>query len=296
MKSAILKLFNLILNFGHFPDTWSQGLINSIFKSGDKYEPNNYRGICVSSNLGKLFCSILNSRLQNFLSEHNVLSKSQIGFTPQHRTTDHIYTLHTLIQKHVRQNKNTIFTCFVDFKKAFGSIWHHGLFLKLLEKGIGGKIYNIIKTMYINNRCAVKSRTMETDFFPQSRGVRQGCTLSPTLFDVYIDELAKSLEESDIPGLTLSDTEVKCLLLADGLILLAPSKEALQKQQDHLQKFRQTWALTVNLEKTKVMIFQKRPKSQKNPHKFHLDSMDIEHTHSYTYLGLNIDRIFQSGH
>lgn len=282
IKTAILKLFNLILNTGHFPDTWSQGIITPIFKNGNKYEPNNYRGICVSSNLGKLFCSILNSRLQNFLSEHDVLSKSQIGFTPQHRTTDHIYTLHTLIQKHVHQNKNTVFSCFVDFKKAFDSIWHHGLFLKLLQKGIGGKIYDIIKTMYTINKCAVKIGNMETDFFPQSRGVKQGCSLSPTLFNIYIDDLAKSLEESDIPGLTLSDTQVKCLLFADDLILLAPSKEALRQQLDHLQSFCQTWALTVNLEKTKVMVFQKRPKCQKNQHRFLLDSTDIEHTHSYT--------------
>ena len=69
---------------------------------------------------------------------------------------------------------------------------------------------------------------------PKSRGVKQGCSLSPAPFNIYIDQLAKSLEE--IPGLTLSDTEVKCLLFADDLILLAPSKEALQKQLDHLQK------------------------------------------------------------
>lgn len=132
---AILKLFNLILGVGHFPDLWSEGIITPIFKSGNKFDPNNYRGICVSSNLGKLFCSILNSRLQDFLREHDVLSKSQIGFTPKHRTTDHIYTLHTLINKDVHQNKRKIFSCFVDFKKVFDSIWHDGLFLKL----IGGR-------------------------------------------------------------------------------------------------------------------------------------------------------------
>lgn len=65
---------------------------------------------------------------------------------------------------------------------------------------------------------------MEIDFFPQSKGVQQGCSLSPTLFNIYIDELAKSL--SNIPGLTLSDKEIKCLLFANDLILIAPSKEA----------------------------------------------------------------------
>lgn len=103
-NTAILKLFNLILSIGHFPDLWSEGIITPIFKSGNKLDPNNYRGICVSSNLGKLFCSILNTRLQDFLREHDVLSKSQIGFMPKQRTTDHIYTLHTLINRHVHQN------------------------------------------------------------------------------------------------------------------------------------------------------------------------------------------------
>ena len=56
--------------------------------------------------------------------------------------------------------------------------------------------------MYTRMKCAVKVNNMETDFFSQSRGVKQGCSLSPTLFNIYIDELAKSLERSDIPGLT----------------------------------------------------------------------------------------------
>ena len=54
---AKLKLFNLILSVGYFPDIWSQGLMTSIFKNGDKFDPNNYRGICVNSNLGKVFWS-----------------------------------------------------------------------------------------------------------------------------------------------------------------------------------------------------------------------------------------------
>ena len=94
--------------------------------------------------------------------------------------------------------------------------------------------------MYTNNKCAVKIGNVETDFFPQSRGVKQRCSLSPTLFNIYIDELAKSLEQSDIPGLTLSDTEIKCQLFADDLMLFAPSKEPLQQQPDHLQNFCQT--------------------------------------------------------
>ncbi len=156
LRLALLKLFNSVLSVGHFPEAWNRGLIKPIFKSGEKSDPNNYRGICVSSNLGKLFCSIINTRLVHFLTEHNVLSKSQIGFLSNYRTTDHIFTLHTLIDKYINQNKTKIFACFEDFQKGFNSIWHEGLMSKLQESGIGGKTYNIIKTMYSNNHCAVK--------------------------------------------------------------------------------------------------------------------------------------------
>lgn len=123
---AILKLFNLILSVGYFPENWNNGLITAIFKSEDRFDPQSYRGICVSSCMGKLLCSIMSSRIVEFLDEHNVLHKSQIGFMPNHRTSDHIFTLTTLINTHVHQKK--IYSCFIDFKKAFDCIWHERLF------------------------------------------------------------------------------------------------------------------------------------------------------------------------
>lgn len=71
---------------------------------------------CVNSNLGKIFC-IMNSRLLHVFSEHNVLSRSQIGFLPNYRTSDHIYTLHILIDIHVNQNKNN-FLLLWEFAKS----------------------------------------------------------------------------------------------------------------------------------------------------------------------------------
>ena len=70
--------------------------------------------------------------------------------------TDHVFTLHTLIDNQTNQNKGKVFSSFVDLKKAFASIWHEGLLYKLMESGVGGKTYDIIKSMYTNNKCAVK--------------------------------------------------------------------------------------------------------------------------------------------
>ena len=99
---AILKLRNIILSSGIFPKIWNQGLITPIHKSGDKFDPNSYCGIYVNSNLGKILCIIINSRLIHFLSENNVLGKCQIGFLPNYRTTDHVFTLLNLIDKQTK--------------------------------------------------------------------------------------------------------------------------------------------------------------------------------------------------
>ena len=285
---AILKLFNLVLSVGYFPDIWNLGLITPIYKNGDKFDPNNYRGICVNSNLGKVFSSIMNARLLNFLTTHSVLSKSQIGFIPKQRTTDHIYTLHTLIDKYINQNKTKLYACFIDFQKAFDNIWHIGLFYKIITSGVGGKTYDIIKSMYSGNMCSIKIGNKRTELFTQGRGVRQGCNLSPALFNIYINELANILETSSVPGVSLHNQEVKCLLFADDLVLLSPTAQGLQQSLDLLEHYCQTWALTINPKKTKTMIFQKRSKSQDVLPKFSIGRHKVEYCTHYTYLGIKI--------
>ena len=79
------KLFNTILSLGTLPNIGCNGIITPIFKSGARNDPSNYRGICVSSCLGKLFFSILNQRLLGNAVSLNVLHKSQIGSLPKHR-------------------------------------------------------------------------------------------------------------------------------------------------------------------------------------------------------------------
>ena len=132
--TSLTKLFNLILGAGTFPNSWSMGLITPIFKTGDKSDPTNFRGICVTSCLGKHFSGLLSRRLHNFVKSKNLLHPSQIGFLEGFRTTDHIFSLRTIIDKHVTNaNKGKLFCCFVNFQKAFDSIWHDGLLSKLIR-------------------------------------------------------------------------------------------------------------------------------------------------------------------
>ena len=79
-------------------------------------------------------CSILNTRLLNFSNNDKILHRTQIGFLPGHRASEHIFSLRTLIDQHVTHSpRGKLYTCFVDFKKAFDSIWHQGLLVQTVE-------------------------------------------------------------------------------------------------------------------------------------------------------------------
>ena len=256
-------------------------MITPIFKSGNKSDPSNYRGICVTSCLGKLFCSILNIRLNNYFQEKNILHPSQIGFLRGYRTTDHIFTMKTMIDKYVtNSNKGKLYCYFVDFQKAFDLIWHEGLFRKLLKNKIDGNICDLISDMYSKSKCAIRYGEKRTNFFEYNRGVRQGCILSPILFNLYLNELPKILSSNspqETDPITLPNGSlINCLFYADDLVLISTSASGLQKQINILQKYCEKWLLTTNLKKTKVLIFQKQNrKSTREKYIFFLNGVEI---------------------
>ena len=102
------------------PLMWCSGLITPIFKSGVRNDLTNYRGICVSSCLGKLFCSILNQRLMEHVNSLNILHNSQIGFLPNNRRADHVLTLRTLIDKYVHCHQENALSTLGKRSTQFG--------------------------------------------------------------------------------------------------------------------------------------------------------------------------------
>ena len=255
------------------------------YKSGDKSDPTNYRGICVSNCLGKLFTSISNQRLYLYFKENKILHNSQIGFLPENRPADHVFTLRTLIGKYVHYHKEKVCACFVDFRKAFDSIWQEGLFYKLLKINKGGQFYNLIKTLYCSSTCSIRIGENKTRSFSYSRGVRQGCILSPLSFNLYINNLLYLFENTmSDPFVLPNGTKISSLLYADDLNILSRSKIGLQNCLSALSSYCETWMLKINPKKTKIMIFQKRPRKSVDTN-FKIGTEIIEIVQEYTYLG-----------
>ena len=147
----------------------------------------------------------------------------------------------------------------MDFRKAFDTVPRAVLWQVLEELGVHGRILDIIKSLYAHDSAAVRSSQGISAIFTCLMGVKQGCPLSPTLFGLYVDGMEKHLlETADIDAPTLMGLMVPLLLCADDLILMSESASGLQKQLDALASFCEQRQLTVNLSKTKVVVFEAR--------------------------------------
>lgn len=299
LSSAILKLFNMCIENSYFPKLWNFGLISPIFKKGSLDDPGNFRGICITSNLGKLFTAILQQRLLCYLNEHKKLNENQAGFIPGHRTTDNIFILSQLIE-HAKLTKQPLYLGFIDFRKAFDTIWHEGLLFKLLEKGLGGKFYKVIKSIYRSEKCegnentshfksninlAVKLPMGITDPFPSNIGVKQGDCMSPILFDCYIDQIVDSLASDIHHGFKINEnTMINSLLYADDLVIFSHCHAEMQKNLDKLNDFCTKWKLTVNMKKSQIIVIN----SKSNKSQFKINDEPLDFVDTYTYLGVDI--------
>ena len=278
----VLKLFNAVLASGRTVPDWMVGLIVPIFKDGAKTDPSNYRGITLISCLSKLFLSILNARLIKFALDKGIISINQLGFTAGNRCSDAHIIINTLVNKTCHKNGSKIFSCFVDFKKAFDSVPRDTLLKKLHSFGITGKFFNVIRNIYTTDKAGIKQNNFKSSLFDLNIGVRQGCIMSPILFNIFLCDLAKSLHEMG-GGLSLDKDPINSIFWADDLVMFANSEKKLQEMLNLLDAYCKENELLINTKKTKCMIFNKSGRILSRD--FFLNNTKLEIVRSYKYLG-----------
>ena len=286
-----VRIFNLILNTGIIPENWVEGLIMPIYKNkGDSMLPENYRPITLLSCMGKLFTAILNERLTLFLDENRILLENQAGFRKHYSTSDHIFVLHSLFEL-LKKQKKKLFCAFVDFSKAFDSVWRIALWNKLLRNEINGKFFNVIYNLYQNIKSCITLNGANSTFFESYVGLRQGENLSPVLFSIFLNDLEPFLEEKNVTGIEfeLENDDLfffirfVVLLYADDTAIVCESPDEFQSALNNFVEYCQTWRLNINYDKTKVVIFGARNIDQ---YRFEMEGVQIEISNSYKYLGV----------
>lgn len=293
MLPIYTKLFNLIFDHGFIPESWSVGTIKPIYKhKGDPKMPENYRPITILSCLGKLFTAVINNRLNEFAEENDLIEPCQAGFRKQHSTADNIFIIKSLIDILKTAKNKKLLCCFVDFKQAFDSVWRERLWEKLTMHNINGKCLRFIQNMYKSIKSRVAVNNDISVFFPCLQGVRQGENLSPFLFTIFLNDLETYLFTNQASGVSIdlnydeltTYLKVLILLFADDTVLFATTESELQYTLKLFEHYCEHMKLTVNVSKTKIIVFTN---SRTNTNtQFSFQSKPVEIVADYKYLGI----------
>jgi hypothetical protein len=288
LSPVITMVFNRLFRAGVFPEDWNVGLLVPIFKKGDVDDPGNYRLITIGPILGKLYARVVNRRMTEWAERCRYRAVGQAGFRPKQSTVDQLFVLNTITED-AKSRGQPLYACFVDFRKAFDSVPRALLWECLAELAVHSEMLAAVRAMYANVRCTIKSKEGLTSTFGSAMGVKQGCSLSPLLFGLYIDSLFAELAALPVAHPKILLQVVPALLFADDVVLLAHSVHALQALLNGLADFCDRKRLEVNLGKTKVMVLVVgRARARVKSVTVHYKKAMVEVVSEYKYLGLTM--------
>ena len=289
-KQRMVSLFNSCMHHG----TWVWNLADVIFikKDGKKNysKAGSYRPISITSYIGKIFEQLIAARLEKFLQSVGLHDENQEGFTKRKNTIRYLNRLDSDIQSSLNK-KYTVICLFIDFEKAFDSVWKKGLMKKLFDSGVKGAMWKIINSFLFTR----KVRLVFNGYTGlvracQEFGLPQGSALSPILFKFFVHDLAMSLRKNP---------NVSTYKFADDgtLKVQAPNTpECLQLLKhvcDEVYKWSSTWRMVINCDvsKTELICFGTSEKDESPiPATFSLGKDMIRFVSSTKVLGLIVDK------
>lgn len=279
----MVDYFNLILESGDVPTRFVKSIIFPIHKKGEVSVVSNYRGISFMNTMAKLFTGILLARLERWVITNNILNEYQAGFRRGYSTCDNVFNLISIINLVLKDKGKKLYSFFVDFKAAFDNVNRHALFYKLYSMGLSSKFMNVLKGLYNNTNAQVWCNGSLSPEFETLNGVKQGCLLSPLIFALYLNDLHDELGG----GVKLGDLIIRVLLYADDIVLLATDAKVLQLMINKLKRYCDQWGLSVNLDKSKIMIFRRGGRLGKGD-KWKWEGNNIGIVNKYKYLGITL--------
>ena len=256
----------------------------------DSYsKPGSYRPICITSYIGKLLESIIANRIEALLIMNNKTDPNQEGFSARKNAIRYLNRLHLGIEAD-KENSQTILCLFVDFEKAFDSVWKKGLILKLTKLGIHSNVLKLINnflftrkvTLNINGELGDTRQTAEY-------GLPQGSVLSPVLFKIFLMDFLEELKER--PGITIYK------FADDGTVKVTANNshtclEMLNQVLECIHLWTRRWRMKVNCNKnkTEIICFNTAERNKALiPDSFKLGDEVIYKVSETKVLGLKID-------
>ena len=281
---TLASLFTGIDTYGYIPEDWGLSIIVPIYKKGGKDDPTNYRPISLLNTISKLYARHLQWKLEEWLRQENILADEQAGFREGRTTIDQCLVLQHLIEKYSSSKIASLYVAFIDFRAAFDSISRTKLWEKLETSTIDRRLLYLIRMLYEGTSLKVRytsqghvSKAIETE-----KGVKQGCILAPSLFNYYINDMIPHLSDINFHPPKLAGNQVSVLLYADDAAILSRTPIGLKRAMKTLAAYCTESKLELNYQKTKIMVFAKRPKT----YVWSIDGHKIEQVTCFKYLGI----------
>ncbi|GFV08514.1 retrovirus-related Pol polyprotein from type-2 retrotransposable element R2DM [Trichonephila clavipes] len=273
------------------PQSWKNSRVVLIFKKGDPLNISNWRPISLLNTMGKIFSSVLASRLSSWATINDRLSPFQKGFRENEGCVEHNFLLEQAIVE-AKRSRSDLALAWLDLENAFGSIPHAFIFGSLKAVGVPVSVINIITSLYSNAKSEIRCGPDWSPPIPMEAGVRQGCPLSAILFNLSLEQILRPALEVDSEGYSLFGKSLRCLAYADDLVILDKSKSSLQKLLDSLCSISSSIGLRFNPPKcASLAFFHSRGRRS-------VDSSDLKILNTpipslsgleaYKYLGLKV--------
>ena len=283
----LVRMFNICFVLSIVPVDWVGACIVPLYKGkGDVYECGNSRGISLLSVVGKVYGRVLINRIRD--KTEGVIAEVQGGFRRGRGCTDQTFAVRQICEKYIAKGKDVYFA-FLDLEKAYDRVDREAMWKMLRIYGMGGRLLQAVESMYAGSKACVRVGSEVSEWFTVRVGLRQGCVMSPWLFNIYIDGVVREVNARVLGrGLKLLDGnennwEINQLLFADDTVVVADSEEKLGQLVTEFGRVCKRRKLRVNVGKSKVMRCTRNELGARL--NVSLDGEALEEVDQFKYLG-----------
>ena len=267
----LAQLFELCHAERMVPESWKVARLSPLFKNkGPLLDPNSYRMLAVSSVFYRLYANVMRQLTTEWAVREKV-PDTQFGFYPGRDTVQPAFILRHVVQsvRHAAtraasasdgsRRSSRVYVAFMDFTQAYDRIDRMALWAHLESIGMPQHLLGAIRGMYENDTYILVDGGRQTQPIHPTRGVKQGCPLSPLLFSLYINDFGSNLQAPSLQvhGIPLRNggRSVSHIFYADDLVLFSCSVSGLNHMLEDLQRYAGKKGLTVNAAKSEVVVF-----------------------------------------
>ena len=282
MVGGLTKVFNSVLEAGRVPEEWRKAIIVPIFKNkGSKLDCTKYRGISLTSVPSKVFLRVLLNIVKPIVEGR--LREEQAGFRGGRSTLDQIFVLRQVLEKKW-EHAMPVYCAFMDLEKAYDSVWREGMWQIAKYYGVPRQIVEMLRDYYNGSSSCVRIDGGQGDWFPINTGLRQGCVMSPSLFNIYMDAMMGQVIGGTPGGVMVGSERVTDLDFADDVALMADTWMLLVEMVMSMEQVTQRFGINISVNKSEILYIG-RGEGNVRSEDLQLRGQAMKQVEEFIYLG-----------